>query len=325
MLMTAPGRPLVEREAPTPVPDATQVLMRVTACGLCRTDLHILDGELRAPRLPLVPGHQVIGVVEALGPHASRWAPGQRVGVPWLAWTCGTCAYCREGRENLCDAARFTGYHVDGGYAQYAVADERYCFPIPADYADAPAAPLLCAGFIGFRALSLAGEAARVGFYGFGSAAQLLTQVARWQGREVFAFTRPGDAAGQEFARSLGAAWAGGARDEPPAPLDAALIFAPAGELVPAALRAVRKGGSVVCAGIHMSDIPSFPYEILWEERIVRSVANLTRRDGEELLRIAPLAGVRPEVQRYPLAAANEALAALRAGSVRGTAVLDLA
>jgi len=325
MLMTAPQRPLVARQLPAPEPGPGQVRLRVTACGVCRTDLHILDGELRARRLPLVPGHQVVGVVEALGASAGRWAAGERVGVPWLAWACGACDYCRAERENLCDAARFTGYDVDGGYAEYAVVDERFCFAIPAGYTDVQAAPLLCAGFIGFRALSLAGEAARIGFYGFGSAAHLLTQVARWQGREVFAFTRPGDTEGQAFARSLGAAWAGSVEEAPPSALDAVLIFAPVGELVPRALRAVRRGGSVVCAGIHMSDIPSFPYEILWEERMIRSVANLTRRDGEEFLRIAPLAGVRPEVEGYMLEDANEALGALRAGRVRGTAVLDLA
>jgi len=325
MLMTAPQRPLVARELPTPEPGPGQVRLRVTACGVCRTDLHILDGELRARRLPLVPGHQVVGVVEAQGALAKRWTAGERVGVPWLAWACGACDYCRAERENLCDTARFTGFDVDGGYAEHAVVDERFCFPIPAAYSDVEAAPLLCAGLIGFRALSLAGQAARIGFYGFGSAAHLLTQVARWQGREVFAFTRPGDATGQAFARSLGAAWAGGAEESPPSKLDAALIFAPVGELVPRALRAVRKGGSVVCAGIHMSDIPSFPYEVLWEERMLRSVANLTRRDGDEFLRIAPLAGVRPEVESYMLKDANQALGALRAGRVRGTAVLDLA
>ena len=325
MLMTAPQRPLVARELPRPEPAPGQVRLRVTACGVCRTDLHILDGELRARRLPLVPGHQVVGVVEALGASAARWKGGERVGVPWLAWACGACDYCRAERENLCDAARFTGYDVDGGYAEHVVVDERFAFPIPDAYSDVEAAPLLCAGFIGFRALSLAGEAARIGFYGFGSAAHLLTQVARWQGREVFAFTRPGDATGQAFARGLGATWAGGAEESPPSKLDAVLIFAPVGELVPRALRAVRKGGSVVCAGIHMSDIPSFPYEILWEERMVRSVANLTRRDGEEFLRIAPLAGVRPEVESYRLEDANVALGALRAGRVRGTAVLELA
>ncbi len=325
MLMTAPQRALVARALPRPEPAPGQVRLRVKACGVCRTDLHILDGELRARRLPLVPGHQVVGVVEALGASAARWTAGERVGVPWLAWACGACDYCRAERENLCDAARFTGYDVDGGYAEHVVVDERFAFPIPDAYSDVEAAPLLCAGFIGFRALSLAGEAARIGFYGFGSAAHLLTQVARWQGREVFAFTRAGDAAGQAFARGLGATWAGGAEESPPSLLDAALIFAPVGELVPRALRAVRKGGSVVCAGIHMSDIPSFPYDILWEERMVRSVANLTRRDGDEFLRIAPLAGVRPEVESYTLEDANQALAALRAGCVRGTAVLDLA
>ncbi|HET7291038.1 MAG TPA: zinc-dependent alcohol dehydrogenase family protein [Vicinamibacteria bacterium] len=325
MVMAGPRQPLVARELEAPAPGPNQVRLRVTACGVCRTDLHVLDGELKARRLPLVLGHQVVGVVESLGARAGRFAPGQRVGVPWLAWTCGACEFCRSERENLCDAARFTGYDVDGGYAELAVADEAFCLPIPPDYEDAQAAPLLCGGLIGFRALRLAGEARRVGFYGFGSAAHVLAQLLRWQGREVFAFTRAGDGEAQAFARTLGAVWAGGAADTPPQALDAALVFAPAGELVPLALRAVRKGGAVVCAGIHMSAIPSFPYEILWEERSLRSVANLTRRDGEEFLRLAPRAGIRPEVECYPLAAANEALAALRAGRVRGTAVLQIA
>jgi propanol-preferring alcohol dehydrogenase len=325
MVLERPGRPLQAADLPVPTPGAGQVLLRVHACGVCRTDLHVVDGELPDPKLPLVPGHQIVGTVVAAGQGAEgaeRFAPGRRVGVPWLGWTDGSCPYCRSGRENLCDRARFTGYQLDGGYAEYAVADQRFCFPIPDGYPDLQAAPLLCAGLIGYRALRLAGEAPRLGVYGFGGAAHILTQVARWQGRRVFAFTRPGDAARQAFARELGAAWAGGSDELPPEPLDAAILFAAAGELVPAALRAVAKGGVVVCAEIHMSDIPSFPYALLWEERVVRSVANLTRQDGEEFLALAPRVPVRTEVQAYPLAAANEALAALRGGAVRGAAVL---
>ena len=322
MVLERPGQPLRLVDLPVPTPGTGQVLLRVHACGVCRTDLHVVDGELSEPKLPLIPGHQIVGTVVEAGEGAGRFAPGRRVGVPWLGRTDGSCPYCRSGRENLCERARFTGYQLDGGYAEYAVADERFCFPLPEGYPDLQAAPLLCAGLIGYRALRLAGDAAWLGIYGFGGAAHILTQVARWQGRRVFAFTRPGDAARQAFARELGAVWAGGSDELPPEPLDAAILFAAAGELVPAALRAVARGGAVVCAEIHMSDIPSFPYALLWEERVVRSVANLTRQDGEEFLVLAPLVPVRTEVQSYPLAAANEALTALRAGAVRGAAVL---
>jgi alcohol dehydrogenase, propanol-preferring len=321
MILDGPGS-LHAGELPVPMPGPNEVLLRVLACGVCRTDLHILDGELPAPRLPLVPGHQVVGVVEALGEAVAGIAAGARVGVPWLGWTCGACAYCGGGRENLCDAARFTGYHLDGGFAEYCVADARFCFAIPVGYPDLQAAPLLCAGLIGFRSLRLAGEAERIGFYGFGAAAHILTQVAAWQGRRVYAFTRAGDDDGQQFAVELGAAWAGSAADVAPEPLDAAIIFAPAGELVPAALRAVVKGGTVVCGGIHMSDIPSFPYEALWGERVVRSVANLTRADATDFLSLAPQVPVRTHVERYALEDAGAALAALREGRVRGAAVL---
>ena len=300
-------------------------MVRVRACGVCRTDLHIVDGELSRPKTPLIPGHQIVGVIEAAGASVTGLAAGARVGVPWLGWTCGRCRYCRSGRENLCDEARFTGYEIDGGYAEYAVADARYCFPIPAGYADVQAAPLLCAGLIGYRCLRMAGEAERLGLYGFGAAAHIVTQVARHQGRRVFAFTSPGDAAAQEFARSLGAVWAGDSLQTPPAPLDAAIIFAPVGPLVPAALRAVVKGGTVVCGGIHMTEIPGFPYDILWGERILRSVANLTRQDAQEFLALAPVVPVRTEVREFPLDAANAALDDLRAGRLRGAAVLTVA
>jgi propanol-preferring alcohol dehydrogenase len=297
----------------------------VHACGICRTDLHVVDGELPEPRLPLVPGHEIVGSVVAAGDGAARFAPGARGGVPWLGWTCGECRFCRTGRENLCDRARFTGYQIDGGYAEYAVADERFCFAIPDGFDDVHAAPLLCAGLIGYRALRAAGDdAARLALYGFGAAAHVVAQVARHEGRRVFAFTRPGDAEGQRFALALGAEWAGGSDESPPEPVDAAIIFAPVGALVPAALRAVDRGGVVVCAGIHMSDVPAFPYAILWGERVVRSVANLTRRDGEEFLALAPRVPVRTEVATYPLAAANEALGDLRAGRVTGAAVLEV-
>ncbi len=321
MVLREPGRPLELTELPDPTPGPGQVLIRVHACGICRTDLHIVDGELTEPKLPLVPGHQIVGEVAGLGPEVTRHRAGDRVGVPWLGSTDGTCASCLSGRENLCDNARFTGYDIDGGYAELAVADERFTFTIPAGFDDLAAAPLLCAGLIGYRALRMTGDARRLGLYGFGAAAHIVTQVAVWQGREVYAFTRPGDLASQAFARSLGAVWAGGT-DERPAELDAAIIFAPAGELVPAALRALAKGGVVVCAGIHMSDIPSFPYEILWGERVVRSVANLTRQDGEEFLAISPQVPVRTEVTIWPLERANEALDALRAGRIQGAAVL---
>jgi propanol-preferring alcohol dehydrogenase len=322
MVLARPGEPLQELERPIPSPGPGQVRLRVRACGVCRTDLHVVDGELPDLGRPVVPGHQIVGVVEAVGPGVERLAVGRRVGVPWLGWTCGTCRFCTSGRENLCGEARFTGYHLDGGFAGYAVADERYCFPIPEGHPDLQAAPLLCAGLIGYRALGMAGDAERLGLYGFGAAAHIVVQVAHHQGRRIFAFVRPGDREAREFALSLGAEWAGESGTEPPEPLDAAILFAPAGELVPAALRAVDRGGTVVCAGIHMSDIPSFPYRILWEERVVRSVANLTRRDGEEFLELAPRVPVRTEVEAFPLAAANEALDRLRAGRVRGAAVL---
>jgi propanol-preferring alcohol dehydrogenase len=316
------GRPLRPVELEDPRPGPGQVLIRVRACGVCRTDLHVLDGELPSPKLPLVLGHEIVGLVEQCGEGVLGLERGDRVGVPWLGWTCGTCPYCRSGRENLCDHARFTGYQIDGGYAELTVADHRFCFPLPPGMSDAEAAPLLCAGLIGYRCLSMAGPAARLGVYGFGAAAHILVQVARHEGRRVFAFTRPGDEDAQRFARSLGVAWAGDATGPPPELLDAAIIFAPVGSLVPLALRSVAKGGVVVCGGIHMSDIPSFPYEILWGERLVRSVANLTRRDGTEFLALAPRIPVRTEVQTFPLGAANEALAALREGRVRGAAVL---
>jgi propanol-preferring alcohol dehydrogenase len=296
----------------------------VGACGVCRTDLHVVDGELPEPKLPLVPGHQIVGRVAAAGDSAARFAPGERVGVPWLGWTCGQCRYCRSGRENLCARARFTGYQLDGGYAELAPADERFCFPVPEAFADVEAAPLLCAGLIGYRALRLAGDGERVGLYGFGASAHIVAQVARHEGRRVFAFTRAGDEAGQEFAREVGAEWAGDPTALPPEELDAAIVFAPVGELVPAALAATARGGIVVCAGIHMSDIPSFPYELLWGERVLRSVANLTRRDGEELLELAPRVPIRTEVEVFPLRQANEALDRLRTGSVRGAAVLEV-
>jgi len=298
------------------------VLIRVAACGVCRTDLHIVDGELRHPKLPLIPGHEIVGTVAALGSDVARAREGDRVGVPWLGWTCGECTFCRSGRENLCDRAKFTGYDNDGGYAEFTAADERFTFPIRTGYGDAEAAPLLCAGLIGFRALGIAGDAERVGFYGFGAAAHIAVQVAQSRGQKVYAFTRPSDSHGQEFARSLGAVWAGGSDEVPPEPLDAALIFAPVGALVPTALAAVAKGGSVVCAGIHMSDVPSFPYEILWGERVLRSVANLTRKDGEEFFALAAKVPLRTVITRFSLGQANEALAQLRAGRLEGAAVL---
>jgi len=322
MVLDGPGQVLALRDRPVPQPSKGQVLLRVRACGVCRTDLHILDGELAEAKWPLVLGHQIVGTVEAAAPGVTGLAIGDRVGVPWLGWTCGTCEYCRSERENLCDRARFTGYHLDGGFAELALADARFCFRMPEGYPDLQAAPLLCAGLIGFRALRMTGEGGRLGFYGFGSAAHILTQVARSEGREVFAFTRPGDHESQTFARELGATWAGSTDDAVPALLDAAILFAPAGELVPAALRAVAKGGTVVCAGIHMSDIPSFPYRLLWGERSVRSVANLTREDGEEFLALAPTVPVRTQVEAVPLAQANDALARLRSGHVRGALAL---
>ena len=319
MVLHEQRTPLRLEDRPAPEAGPGQVLLRVRACAVCRTDLHIVDGELPRPKLPVIPGHQIVATVEQGG---RRFEAGERVGVPWLGWTDGSCRFCRTGRENLCDQARFTGYDLDGGYAEMALADERYCFPVPDSYDDLQAAPLLCAGLIGYRTLRFAGDAERIGLYGFGAAAHLIAQVAVHQGRRVFAFTRPGDAEGQRFARELGAVWAGGSDEKPPDELDAALIFAPVGALVPVALRATSKGGTVVAGGIHMSDIPSFPYEMLWGERSVRSVANLTRRDGEEFLLLAGQTKLRVEVQRFPLEEANAALQALRQGQVRGAAVL---
>ena len=315
MVLDAPGQPLAAREVDLRAPGEGELRLGVRACAVCRTDLHVVDGELPNPKLPLIPGHQVVGIAD----------DGRRLGVPWLWWTDGECRYCTTGRENLCDNARFTGYTIDGGYAEAIVADERFCFPIPDGYADEQAAPLLCAGLIGWRALRFAGDAERLGLYGFGASAHIIAQVARWQGRRIFAFTRPGDEETQAFARELGAEWAGGSDERPSDELDAAIIFAPVGALVPAALAATAKGGVVVCAGIHMSDIPSFPYELLWNERSVVSVANLTRQDGAEFLALAPHVPVRTEVQLYELADANDALAALREGRVRGSAVLRVA
>ncbi|HSN40719.1 MAG TPA: zinc-dependent alcohol dehydrogenase family protein [Burkholderiales bacterium] len=325
MLLDAPRRPLRFAELPSPKPAADQLLIRVHACGVCRTDLHVVDGELAGGKLPIIPGHEIVGVVAGKGAAAERFRIGDRVGVPWLGYTCGTCRYCASGRENLCDHARFTGYHLDGGYAEYTLADQRYCFALPDEYDDVSAAPLLCAGLIGYRSLVMAGDAERLGIYGFGAAAHIVAQVARHQGRELYAFTRPGDAEGQRFARELGASWAGDSTAAPPEPLDAALIFAPAGALVPQALRATRKGGSVVCAGIHMSDIPAFPYDILWGERRIQSVANLTRRDGEEFLKLAPQVPVRTSTETFALEQANEALTRLREGRITGAAVLSVA
>lgn len=321
MVLEEPGAPLRLRERPVPVPGPGQVLLRVSACGVCRTDLHVVDGELPDIPYPVIPGHEVVGRAVACG-EGVDFDPGVRLGVPWLGWTCGECFYCRNGQENLCDRARFTGYTLDGGYAEYLLADARYCFPVPEAFDDAHAAPLLCAGLIGYRCLRMAGEGRRLGLYGFGAAAHILAQVLRWQGREFYAFTRPGDTEAQAFARSLGAAWAGGSDASPPVALDAAILFAPVGGLVPAALQAVRKAGVVVCGGIHMSDIPAFPYRILWEERVVRSVANLTRRDGVEFMDLAPRAGIYTHVEVFPLAEANAALDRLRGGRLTGAAVL---
>jgi propanol-preferring alcohol dehydrogenase len=334
MLLDSPGQPLRAAETEVPQPGLGQLLLRVRACGVCRTDLHLVDGELSDPKLPIVPGHEVVGTVAAIGEGVVDIARGARMGVPWLGWTCGECKYCLAGQENLCDRARFTGYLLDGGYAEYIVADHRFCFPIPDRYSDIEAAPLLCAGLIGYRSLKLAsaplvGQASgltstKLGYYGFGAAAHIVTQVAVHQGREVYAFTKPSDAAGQQFARQLGCVWAGGSDEKPPVELDAATIFAPVGSLVPAALRAVRKGGVVVCAGIHMSDIPAFTYGILWGERIVRSVANLTRQDGVEFMQLAATMPLKISAQPYPLAQANAALSDLRDGKVHGAAVLTM-
>jgi alcohol dehydrogenase, propanol-preferring len=322
MVLESQRRALHFRELPTPKPQPNQVLVKVNACAICRTDLHVVDGELADPKLPVVLGHQIVGRISALGEKVTVFRVGDRVGIPWLGYTCGQCGYCQSGRENLCNEARFTGYHLDGGYAEYAVADSRFCFRIPEGYPDLQAAPLLCAGLIGYRALTMAGGARRLGFYGFGAAAHILIQVAHHQGREVYAFTRRGDIRGQTFARQLGAIWAGDSTQRIPQELEAALIFAPAGELVPLALQAVAKGGTVICAGIHMSDIPSFPYSMLWGERTVRSVANLTRQDGEQFLALAPQIPIQTEVQSFPLSAANEALEALRSGKIQGAGVL---
>jgi propanol-preferring alcohol dehydrogenase len=321
MQIKQPHRPLLRIERAIPAPGPGELLIEVAACGVCRTDLHVLDGEIAAT-YPIVPGHEVVGRIKALGPGVDGFAPGQRVGVPWLGRTCGQCDYCREGRENLCDQPEFTGATRDGGYASHILARAEFCFPIPPQFSDVEAAPLLCAGLIGWRALRMAGDAPRIGLYGFGAAAHILCQIACWQGREVHAFTRPGDTAGQAFARSLGCTWAGSSADQPPARLDAALIFAPAGELVPAALRAVRKGGQVICAGIHMSDIPTFPYADLWHERQIRSVANLTREDGRTFFEIASQASIEIRTEVFPLDQANVALERLRAGTIAGAAVL---
>jgi alcohol dehydrogenase, propanol-preferring len=315
MLLDRPGQQLREAELPEPQPGPGQLLVRVRACSVCRTDLHIVDGELTRPKLPLVLGHQIVGTVVG---------EERRIGIPWLGWTDGDCRYCRSDRENLCDNARFTGYDIDGGYAEYAVADERFCLGLPGEYEDLEVAPLLCAGLIGYRALRLAGDGERLGLYGFGASAHIIAQVARHQGRRVFAFTRPGDDEGQRFALGLGAEWAGGSDERPPEELDSTIIFAPVGELVPAALRVLAKGGVVVCAGIHMSDIPSFAYELLWEERVVRSVANLTRRDGEEFLALAPRVPVQTSVHAFPLEQTNEALEHLRRGEIHGAAVVQV-
>ncbi len=323
MIFERVGDPLRLVELKVPQCGPGQALVRVAACGVCRTDLHVVDGDLDEPELPLVPGHEIVGTVVRLGPEVGSLETGQRIGVPWLGWTCGSCDYCTGGRENLCNRARFTGYQIDGGYAEYTLADARYCFPLPESYSDFEAAPLLCAGLIGFRSLRMAGEARRLGLYGFGAAAHIIAQVARYQGREIYAFTRPGDREGQDFALRLGAAWAGDSDVLPPEELDAAILFAPVGALLPLSLRAVRRGGIVVCAGIHMSEIPAFPYDLLWGERVVRSVANLTRQDGEEFLEIAPQVPVKSQIEVFPLAQANEALERLRSGQIEGAAVLD--
>lgn len=322
MLLETQGTPLRLADIPLPVPGKGQILLKVSACGVCRTDLHVVDGELTQPMLPLIPGHEIVGRVLEKGDGAERFAIGQRVGVPWLGHTCGHCSYCTSGRENLCDDARFTGYTLNGGYTEYAVAEEHYCLALPDRYGDAEAAPLLCAGLIGYRALLAAGEAKRLGIYGFGAAAHIIAQVATQQGRRIFAFTKPGDVAGQQFARDLGAVWAGDSTMPPPEALDAAIIFAPVGALVPEALRHLAKGGTVVCAGIHMSAIPAFPYDILWGERAIVSVANLTRQDGEAFMNLLPRLDVKTEVEVFPLAAANAALDSVRQGKVRGAAVL---
>lgn len=322
MVLNACGTELAPKQLPTPKPRPGQVLVRVSACAVCRTDLHVIDGELPNPKLPLVPGHEIVGAVVERGEGSMRFATGTRVGIPWLAWTCGECRFCRRDQENLCERALFTGYTVDGGYAEFVVADERFCFALPSGLSDAESAPLLCAGLIGYRSLAKTGDARRIGIYGFGAAAHIVAQVAKHQGREVYAFTRPGDVEAQQFARDLGAVWAGSSDERPPELLDAAIIFAPVGSLVPQALRAVDKGGVVVCGGIHMSVIPSFPYELLWHERRICSVANLTRADGDAFLRLAPLVPVKTQVETFPLKEANTAMKQLRNGQLRGAAVL---
>ena len=322
MVLHKQKSPLKLTDMPVPEPARGQILLRVHACGVCRTDLHVVDGDLKEPSLPLVPGHQIVGSVEKVGEEVMGFAKGDRIGVPWLGGSCGVCKYCRSGRENLCGEARYTGYQIDGGFAEFTVADEQFCFPVPKSYPDLQAAPLLCAGLIGYRSLRMAGNPERLGLYGFGAAAHIIIQVARHRDIEIYAFTRPGDTESQEFARHLGAAWAGSSEEKPPHKLDAAIIFAPVGHLVPAALRASARGATVVCAGIHMSDIPSFPYSILWEERVIRSVANLTRRDGEEFLQLAPEVPVKTEVHPYPLEKTNQALEDLREGRFTGAAVI---
>ena len=325
MVLETPGQPLTDLELPVPQPGPEQVLIRVHACGVCRTDLHIVDNELTKPKLPLIPGHEIVGTVIKIGSKVEQFNIGDRIGIPWLGYTCDRCHYCKRGQENLCDNALFTGYTIDGGFAEYTVADQRYCFLLPEEYNDAEAAPLLCAGLIGYRSYKMIGEnVERLGIYGFGAAAHIIAQVAKYQGKDIYAFTRPGDTLAQEFAYRLGAVWAGDSTVQPPLKLDAAIIFAPVGSLLPAALRAIIPGGTVVCGGIHMSDIPSFPYSILWEERIIRSVANLTRQDGEELMEIAPKVPVKTEVQIFKLQQANEALDRLRKGQLQGAAVLEM-
>lgn len=324
MVLNQPGQPLEMTELPIPIPEPQQVLLKVHVCGVCRTDLHIVDGELERPKLPLILGHQIVGTIAKTGKQANKYPLGTRVGVPWLGHTCGCCPYCLASKENLCDRALFTGYDLNGGYAEYAVADESFCFSIPQSFSDLQAAPLLCAGLIGYRSYGMTENAQKIGFYGFGAAAHILIQVANYQGKQIYAFTRPKDTQGQDFSRKLGAVWAGNSEELPPEPLDAAIIFAPVGNLVTAALKAVAKGGIVVCAGIHMSDIPSFPYQLLWSERVLRSVANLTRRDGEEFLAIASQIPIQTEVTAFELAQANEALTALRTGKIKGAAVITI-
>lgn len=324
MVFTEPGKPMELRDVPVPEPGKDQVRIRISACGICRTDLHIIDGELDEPNLPLIPGHQIIGLVEKAGKNVSGLKAGDKIGVPWLGWTCGNCEFCKTNRENLCDFAQFTGYHINGGFAEYTVADARFCFPVPEVYPEEQAAPLLCAGLIGYRSYRMTADAQTIGLYGFGSAAHILTQVAEYQGREVYAFTRPGDTRAQQFARSKGAVWAGGSDEFPPVKLDAAIIFAPVGPLVNQALKSLKKGGIVVCSGIHMSDIPSFPYRDLWGERSIRSVANLTRKDGVEFMKLAPEVPVMSNVTPYPLEKTNEALEDLRNGTFEGSGVILL-